>query len=67
MLAKYCQGTSGNLGMYMLGIPLGKLVDSKGARVGALLGALLNGIGYFGLYHGMAWKIRDHHSVLRRS
>ena len=44
--------------MYVFGIPLGKLVDSAGARVGALLGAVLLGAGYLGLYFCM----KDHQS-----
>ena len=43
-------GTSANFGMYLSGIPVGILVDTKGPRVGALLGAALIGTGYFGLY-----------------
>lgn len=47
------QGTFGNLGMYTAGIPIGLLVDSRGPRPGALLGAVLLGVGYFSLYRGM--------------
>ena len=43
-------GTSANFGMYLSGIPVGILVDTRGPRAGALLGAALIGIGYFGLY-----------------
>ena len=46
-------GTFGNLGMYTAGIPIGLLVDSRGPRPGALLGAVLLGVGYFSLYRGM--------------
>ena len=41
------------MGMYLCGIPLGMLVDSAGARVGGLLGAILLGLGYIGLYLSM--------------
>ena len=47
------QGTFGNLGMYTAGVPIGLLVDSRGPRPGALLGAVLLGVGYFSLYRGM--------------
>ena len=39
--------------MYTAGVPIGMLVDSKGPRPGALLGAVLLGVGYFSLYRGM--------------
>ena len=47
------QGTFGNLGMYTAGVPIGLLVDTRGPRPGALLGAVLLGVGYFSLYRGM--------------
>lgn len=40
-------GNAGNWGMYAAGIPLGYLVDTKGPRPAALLGAVLLGAGYF--------------------
>ncbi|KAF6220614.1 hypothetical protein HO133_003047 [Letharia lupina] len=43
-------GTFGNLGMYSAGIPIGLLVDTRGPRPGALLGAVSLGVGYFSLY-----------------
>ena len=43
-------GTSANFGMYLFGVPLGMLVDSRGPRTGALLGAVFLGAGYYGLY-----------------
>ena len=49
------QATAGNWGMYLLGIPLGKFVDTAGARFGALLGAGLIGGGYGGLRYSMPW------------
>ena len=39
--------------MYTAGVPLGVLVDAKGPRPGALLSAVLLGLGYFLLYKGM--------------
>lgn len=46
------KGTFGNLGMYISGIPVGLLVDAKGAKPGTLIGCVLLGVGYFGLYRG---------------
>ncbi|CAD6592402.1 MAG: hypothetical protein ASARMPRED_006250 [Alectoria sarmentosa] len=43
-------GTFGNLGMYTVGVPIGLLVDTRGPRPGALLGAVSLGVGYFSLY-----------------
>ncbi|KAI9780225.1 MAG: hypothetical protein M1835_004534 [Candelina submexicana] len=43
-------GTFGNLGMYGSGIPLGMLVDAKGPRPGALIGALCLGLGYYPIH-----------------
>lgn len=39
--------------MYSAGIPIGLLVDTRGPRPGALLGAVSLGVGYFSLYRGM--------------
>ena len=38
--------------MYAAGIPLGLLVDSKGPRLGSLIGAIALGLGYFLLHQG---------------
>ena len=46
------EGTFGNLGTYSLGIPLGVVVDSRGARPGTILAAILLGVGYFSLFKG---------------
>ena len=43
-------GTSANFGMYLFGIPCGILIDRRGPRVGAVLGAFMLGAGYAGLY-----------------
>ena len=40
-------GAAGNVGMYASGIPFGHLVDTRGPRPGAVLGAILLGAGYF--------------------
>ncbi|KAK7725671.1 hypothetical protein SLS57_003737 [Botryosphaeria dothidea] len=42
-------GAAGNIGMYATGIPVGMLVDSKGPRPAAFLGATLLFLGYFPL------------------
>ncbi|QIX01352.1 hypothetical protein AMS68_006869 [Peltaster fructicola] len=42
-------GTFGNLGMYAVGIPAGALIDARGPRYGALLGAICLAAGYFPL------------------
>ncbi|RKF64572.1 putative membrane protein [Erysiphe neolycopersici] len=44
-------GLSANLGMYLLGIPIGIFVDSNGARITVLYAGLLLGTGYFILYN----------------
>lgn len=43
-------------GMYIAGIPVGFLVDSKGPRPGVLLGGLSLGLGYLILQRGTPWK-----------
>ncbi|KAG9249330.1 major facilitator superfamily domain-containing protein [Calycina marina] len=43
-------GTFANLGMYLMGVPTGLLVDRKGPRVAVIIGGLLLGIGYFPLH-----------------
>ncbi|PHH58878.1 hypothetical protein CDD81_4184 [Ophiocordyceps australis] len=43
-------GLSGNLGMYLLGVPVGVLVDRRGPRPFVLTGAMLLFVGYFCLY-----------------
>ncbi|KAG6019883.1 hypothetical protein E4U40_006593 [Claviceps sp. LM458 group G5] len=47
-------GQSGNLGMYLLGIPVGMSVDRRGPRPFVLIGAVLLVAGYFPLH--MAYK-----------
>ncbi|KHJ34242.1 putative mfs transporter [Erysiphe necator] len=44
-------GLSANLGMYLLGIPIGIFVDSNGARITVLYAGFLLGIGYLILYN----------------
>ncbi|TQS34565.1 hypothetical protein Golomagni_05044 [Golovinomyces magnicellulatus] len=44
-------GTSANLGMYSLGIPIGIFVDAEGARATVLYGGVLLGVGYSMLYN----------------
>ncbi len=39
--------------MYTAGIPVGLLVDNRGPRPGALLGAVSIGVGYFSIYRGI--------------
>ncbi|GAW10924.1 hypothetical protein ANO14919_002620 [Xylariales sp. No.14919] len=39
-------GLSGNLGMYLLGVPIGMFVDSRGPRPAVLVGSFLLGLGY---------------------
>lgn len=47
--------------MYTAGIPVGILVDSKGPRPGALLGAIALGVGYFSIYQGpKAFDLHTH-------
>lgn len=46
----YVQGASANLGMYLLGAPVGMIVDAKGPRLAVIVGALLLGAGYFPLH-----------------
>ncbi|PHH70049.1 hypothetical protein CDD82_7381 [Ophiocordyceps australis] len=43
-------GLCGNLGMYLLGVPVGIMVDRRGPRPFVLAGALLLFVGYFCLY-----------------
>ncbi|KAG5954160.1 hypothetical protein E4U57_004772 [Claviceps arundinis] len=43
-------GQSGNLGMYLLGIPVGMSVDRRGPRPFVLIGAVLLVAGYFPLH-----------------
>ncbi len=43
--------------MYVAGIPVGLLVDSKGPFPGALLGAMSLGTGYFAIYKGVGAPI----------
>ncbi|GAP93269.2 putative major facilitator superfamily transporter [Rosellinia necatrix] len=42
-------GLAGNLGMYLLGVPIGMFVDSRGPRPAVLVGAFLLGLGYLPL------------------
>ncbi|PWW76394.1 MFS general substrate transporter [Tuber magnatum] len=46
-------GTFGNLGMYLSGIPIGILVDTKGPRLPVLFGAAALLIGYYPMYLAM--------------
>ncbi|KAI0532562.1 major facilitator superfamily domain-containing protein [Xylaria digitata] len=39
-------GLSGNLGMYLMGVPIGMFVDSRGPRPAVLVGSFLLGLGY---------------------
>ncbi|TGJ80401.1 hypothetical protein E0Z10_g8367 [Xylaria hypoxylon] len=39
-------GLSANLGMYLLGVPIGIFVDSRGPRPAVLVGSFLLGLGY---------------------
>lgn len=43
-------GNAGNLGMYLVGIPVGVLIDARGPRLGAVLGGAALSCGYFPLY-----------------
>ncbi|KAH6688076.1 major facilitator superfamily domain-containing protein [Plectosphaerella plurivora] len=43
-------GLSGNLGMYLLGVPIGIFVDSRGPRPAVVAGAVLLALGYFPLH-----------------
>ncbi|KAH8804792.1 major facilitator superfamily domain-containing protein [Xylogone sp. PMI_703] len=43
-------GLAGNLGMYLLGIPVGMLVDARGPRLAVMAGAFFLGGGYFPLH-----------------
>ena len=47
------QGAAANIGMYASGIPMGIVVDKKGPRPAALLGAFALAIGYFPIRAGM--------------
>ncbi|KAI1434683.1 MFS general substrate transporter [Xylaria sp. CBS 124048] len=42
-------GLSGNLGMYLMGVPVGMFTDSRGPRPAVLGGAVLLGLGYLPL------------------
>ncbi|KAI9167265.1 membrane protein [Paramyrothecium foliicola] len=43
-------GLSGNLGMYLMGVPVGLFVDHRGPRPAVLVGAVLLAVGYFPLH-----------------
>jgi MFS family permease len=43
-------GLSGNLGMYLMGVPVGLFVDHRGPRPAVLSGAVLLAAGYFPLH-----------------
>ena len=47
------QGAAANIGMYASGIPMGIVVDKKGPRPAALLGAFALAVGYFPIRAGM--------------
>lgn len=51
------QGTAGNLGMYMSGIPFGMLIDSRGPRWGVALGGILLAVGYYPIRMGMLGNV----------
>lgn len=40
-------GAAGNMGMYASGIPFGHMVDTRGPKLGSVLGGLMLGAGYF--------------------
>lgn len=42
-------GLAGNLGMYLVGVPIGMFIDSRGPRPAVLVGAFLLGLGYLPL------------------
>ncbi|KAI0490128.1 MFS general substrate transporter [Xylaria cf. heliscus] len=42
-------GLGGNLGMYLLGVPIGMFIDSRGPRPAVFAGAILLGLGYLPL------------------
>ncbi|KAJ2969805.1 hypothetical protein NUW58_g9889 [Xylaria curta] len=42
-------GLAGNLGMYLMGVPIGMFIDSRGPRPAVLAGSLLLGLGYLPL------------------
>jgi hypothetical protein len=42
-------GLAGNLGMYLMGVPIGMFVDSRGPRPAVLAGSILLGLGYLPL------------------
>jgi MFS family permease len=43
-------GLSGNLGMYLMGVPVGLFVDHQGPRPAVLIGACVLALGYFPLH-----------------
>lgn len=43
-------GAAGNVGAYAMGIPAGILIDSRGPRIGVLLGAACIAAGYFPIH-----------------
>lgn len=47
-------GTTGNLGMYVSGVPFGMMVDRKGPRWGVAIGAILLGGGYYAIAQAYA-------------
>ena len=50
----------GNVGMYASGIPVGMLVDAKGAKPGVLFGSLMLGAGYYSLHRGEDRRSKSH-------
>ena len=52
--------------MYIAGIPVGMLVDSKGPRPTVLGGSVILGLGYFFLYRGETLKKRSKFNELSR-
>ena len=47
------QGTSGNMGMYAAGIPVGLITDRKSPRLAGLIGMLSLFAGYYPIHIGM--------------
>jgi hypothetical protein len=56
-MADSIKGAIANIGMYLVGIPVGMVADAKGPRPGSIAGSLLHGAGYFFIYRGQsAWE-----------
>ena len=46
--------------MYASGIPVGMLVDAKGAKPGVLFGSLMLGVGYYSMHRGENGRARPY-------